>query len=295
MNKVLFNNGGQPVYLDDLETIQSLASDVLPGVLKQLVRSAIPAYSYWTSGDVLGNIVPLGSVSTSAKGFFITPFCAISRNDVTKKVVLDFFEGGYVCIGNELLEYTASKIELDYGAPFYVIVKKELLENRSLDNGEVAACKEHKYAVITKDPSESDCYSSAELCSLADAIYNIVSARRKIVEEKWTKLSVSFMNGYSGTVEYRETTDSYRYKINIASGDTTEKTGDIDLFDTKGVWPGGFRDTVSCLFGAGGDDQASASMIFFSQDGVAMLHPLAKANLWYPANCPVKVIFEIPK
>lgn len=294
MNKVLFNNGGQPVYLDDLETIQGLASDVLPGVLKQLVRSAIPAYGFWTSGAVLGNLVPLGSVSPSAKGFFITPYCTISRNDDTKKVVLDFFEGGYVCIGNELLEYAATKIEVAYGSPFYVIVKKDY-ETRILDNGEVAACKEHKYAVISKDPSESDCYSSAELCSLADAIYNIVSARRKIVEEKWTKLSVSFMNGYYGTVEYRETTDSYRYKINIASGDTTEKTGDIDLFDTLGKWPGGFRNTVSCLFGAGGDDQASASMIFFSQDGVAVLHPLVKPDLWNPANCPVNVIFEIPK
>ena len=65
MNKVLFNTGGQPVYLDDLETIQDLASESLPGVLKQLVRSAIPAYGYWTSGDILGNKVPLGGVSLS--------------------------------------------------------------------------------------------------------------------------------------------------------------------------------------------------------------------------------------
>ena len=295
MNKVLFNTGGQPVYLDDLETIQDLASESLPGVLKQLVRSAIPAYGYWTSGDILGNKVPLGGVSTSAKGFFITPFCLISRNDETKKAVLDFAEGGYVCIGDELLEYAATKIEVDYGSPFYVIVKKDVLDNRSLDNGEIAACRERKYAVISKESSETDCYSSADLCSLADAIYNIVSARRSVVESQWKKLSVDFLNGYSGSVEYRETTDSYRYRIDIASSDTTEKTYDIELFDTGGKWPGGFRQAVSCLFGAAGDDETTPSLVRFGQDGMALLHPLVKPIEWRPANCSVKVIFEIPK
>lgn len=299
MNKVLFNNGGQPVYLDDLETIQGVASDVLPGVLKQLVRSAIPAYGFWTSGAVLGNLVPFGSVSPGAKGFFITPYCTISRNDDTKKAVLDFWEGGYVCIGEELLEYAATKIEVDYGSPFYVIVKKDY-ENRTLDNGEVAACKEHKYAVISKDASESDCYSSADLCSLADAMYNIVFARRGVVlENSWKKLNVYFLNGYSGTVEYRETTDSYRYRINISSTDTNNKTGNIDLFDTtESGWPGGYRNSVSCLFGSGGDDESETCILRFSQERIAYLSPVDSNRtpaVWTPFNCQVKTIFEIPK
>lgn len=298
MNKVLFNTGGQPVYLDDLETIQKLASESLPGILKLLVRSAIPDYiGYWTSDNIFNNLVPMGSVSTESKGFFITPFCVISRNDVTQKLVLKFIDGGYVCINNEILEYEKTEVDIDYYSPFYVIVKKDNLDNRTLDNGEQVPCTEHKYAVISKDAAETDCYSSAELCSLTDAIYNIVSAKRSVAENKWKKLSVGFMNGYAGTVEYRELSDCYRYRINISSQNGTEMTGSFSLFDTyESGWPGGYRKCVSCLFGAGGDDETYPSYISFGQDGDARIHCLASNPIeWRPSNCPVKIVFDVSK
>ena len=299
MNKVLFNTGGQPIYLDDLEVIQKLASESLPEILNLVVRSAIPSYvGSWTSNEILGNLIPMGTVSTSSKGFFVTPFCLSSRNDETRKVVLQFIDGGFLCIGNDFIKYEATEIEVDYGSPFYIIIKKDKHDNRTLDNGEQAPCQEHKYAIISNERSQIDeCYSSDQFCSLTDAIYNIIKSKIDVNARKWTKLNVHFLSGYGGTVEYRELTDCYRFRINIVSNNNTDISGSIPLFDTyESGWPGDIQNTISCMFGAGGDDETYPSYISFDGEGNARLHCMSANPIeWRPLNCPVKTIFEIPK
>ena len=300
MNKIIFNNGGQPVFLDDLKVIQDLAGESLPGVLEAIVKSAVSPYlENWTSDSILGTIIPMGEITENAEGFWIAPACSCEKNDTTRKVRLTMY-AGYVCIGGELLHYDQTEIEVAYGAPFYVIVKKEEEDRRILANGSEAACKECKYAVISSGASVTDeCHSSAKIGSLPDAICKIIKAKNN-VEVAWRNIDVTFDNLYGGTVKYQELTDCFRYHINISSrADSFGNTGKILFHVGNDIWPGGHRECVSCLFATGTTDTAYPCYIRFTKEGNALLTPVYQdGNIetsLRPDACPVNIVFEMAK
>ena len=295
MNKVKFNHGGQPVYLDDLSAIQALASETLPEVLEFIAQSDIwRSAENWKSDDALAEYVPMGTVSPF-RGYWLSLFFTFTITG--SKIRIAFAHGGYVSIGGEILHFEDTDIEVDYGSPFYVIVKEEDTDIRTLENGEMASCGMHKYAVLSSERSVSDeCYSSAEMYNLMDAVHNIVKAKRVYEENRWIPLNVDFYHGYSGTVEYCELADRYRFHIDISSTDATSIYGSFPLFRETSL-PINYQHVISGLVATGGDDVCYASCIKFNSDNDAILLPLESVShgCWSPAECPVNVIFEVPK
>lgn len=287
MNKLKFNAGGQPVYLDDLNVLQELPAEYASAILRGLLTSPV------IEGEIkkLKAMFPFGT--ENILGYFLHFYPRQIDKERWR------FDPGCIFLDGEILDFAGGDFDLVSGSPFYVIVHNDPLNVRTLDNGSQESCGVSRYAEISATPSETlPSYPSSQLGDLMDTIFLKIRAKLNGSSEEWIPLRVTFYNGYSGTVEYRELTDCYRIRINISSqGDNTESQGDIALFATYGSgWPGQYRNQRSGLFGAGGDDSANTAYISFGQDGDAMLCSLnADPILWSPGHCSVKTIFDIPK
>ena len=237
MNKVIFNEGGQPVFLDDLELLQELSLAQIGGIVEPIMDgSTWPVYEYSTG---FKNLFPVGT--GSLVGCFVSlNLTAYGRNDTTR-VAECHFRAGYVYVNGELLKYDAATLNLSYGVPFYVIVKKEYAEQRTLDNGSAAYCKETKRAVLSASPSTTDeCYSSAQIGDLMDSIYNLTWIRMRQAARNWTTISFTGANGFSGVIKYCYLPDCIRYNIVL----TSSASGDASLNSSyrialaSGTFPG---------------------------------------------------------
>lgn len=285
MNKLKFNAGGQPVYLDDLNVLQELPSEYASAILRGLL----------TSPDIEGEIkkfkamFPFGT--ENKLGYFLHFY--------PKQIVGNRwrFDPGCIFLDGEILDFAGGDFDLVSGSPFYVIVHNDPLNVRTLDNGSQESCGVSRYAEISARPSETlPSYPSSQLGDLMDTIFLKIRAKLNGASEEWIPLQVYFYNGYSGTVEYRELTDCYRIRIDIHSVQNSENVNaSIQLFEIGSDWPGGYRDIRSGLFGAGGDDVSHTAYISFG-DRTANLNKLdSVTGFWSPRDCSVKTIFDIPK
>ena len=288
MNKLKFNAGGQPVFLDDLNVLQELPAEYASAILRGLLTSPV------IEGEIkkLKAMFPFGT--ENIRGYFLHFYPLQIEGSRWR------FDPGCIFLDGEILNFEGDiGLDLVSGSPFYVIVHNDPQNVRTLDNGSQESCGVSKYAEISATPSETlPSYPSSQLGDLMDTIFLKIRAKLNGSSEEWIPLRVNFYNGYSGTVEYRELTDCYRIRINISSqGNYEDRQGDIALFDTYGSgWPGQYRNQRSGLFGAGGDDVANTAYISFGQDGDAMLCSLnASPICWSPGDCSVKTTFDIPK
>lgn len=286
MNKLKFNAGGQPVYLDDLNVLQELPAEYASAILRGLLTSPI------IEGEIKNLKAMVHFGTENIRGYFLHFY-------PTQIGSRWHFEPGCIFLDGEILDFAGGTFDLNSGNLFYVIVHNDPLNVRTLDNGSQESCGVSRYAEISATPSETlPSYPSSQLGDLMDTIALKMRAKLNILSEKWVPLRVTFFNGYSGTVEYRELTDCYRIRIDISSEEQFEDVqGDILLFGTHGSgWPGRYRNQRSGLFGAGGDDNSNTAYISFGQDGYAMLCSLgANPTSWSPGHCSVKTIFDVPK
>lgn len=289
MNKLKFNAGGQPVYLDDLNVLQELPAEYASAILRGLLTSPV------IEGEIkkLKAMFPFGT--ENIRGYFLHFYPTQIEGSRWR------FDPGCIFLDGEILDFAGGAFDLISGSPFYVIVHNDPLNVRTLDNGSQESCGVSRYAEISATPSETlPSYPSSQLGDLMDTIFLKIREKLNGSSEEWIPLQVHFYNGYSGTVEYRELTDCYRIRIDISSqGNYGDSQGDIDLFDTYGSgWPGIYSYQRSGLFGTGGDDVSYTAYISFGQDGTAelvSLDPNPTPEFWNPRSCSIKTIFDIPK
>lgn len=299
MNKLKFNAGGQPVYLDDFNVLQELPAEYASAILRGLLTSPV------IEGEIkkLKAMFPFGT--ENIRGYFLH-FYPIQIEGSRWR-----FDPGCIFLDGEILDFAGGGFDLISGSPFYVIVHNDPLNVRTLDNGSQESCGVSRYAEISATPSETlPSYPSSQLGDLMDTIALKMRAKLNILSEEWTPLNVTFKNGYSGTVERRETTDCYRIKIKIRSGNNSTVEGTrLNLFDILDDPWDGLRDfsDASCVFYTSGNGNSGGNYILHgSDDALSCLRILPSGETyvervngstaaWRPSSTPINVIFDLPK
>lgn len=266
MNKVLFNSGGQPVYLDDLQIIQDEVREAAEEIISSLGVDLDQEVFYVKKPTMTldGSLATFSNGVLWHKDYGLIPINGVSNLNVSL-------------------------------AQTYVRIMVTDSNNRTFEDGQQYACKQTVVANIVNIQS-GICYLFSEI---QDMMSKLSTLLHNSDSKRWIPLNVFFYNGYSGKVEYREYPDYYQYHIDISSNNTEFGISGSLLFEVGADgWPGGSRNSVSCLFGTGGDDVAYASYVAFV-DGMARIFPLRSdvegASIWTPADCPVNIIFEIAK
>ena len=263
MNKVLFNGGGQPIYLDDLQIIQDGVREAAEEIISAL------------------------GVDLDQEVFFV------KKPTMTLNGSLATFSDGVLWHEDYGLIPINRVSNLNIGsAQAYVKIVVTDSDSRTFEDGQQYACKRTVVANIVNSQSGT-CYPFS---GIDDMVSRLSALLDKSNSEHWIPINVHFYNDYSGTVEYQEFEDFYRIRIDISSTDYENQQGSIALFGTwDSRWPGRYRDQRSGLFGAGGDDVSYTSYISFGQDGDAVLDRFGSGDCWSPGECSVKTIFDIPK
>lgn len=264
MNKVLFNGGGQPIYLDDLQIIQDGVRDAAEEIISAL-------------GVDLGQEV-----------FFV------KKPTMTLSASLATFSDGVLWHEDYGLIPINGVSNLNIGsAQAYVKIVVTDSNSRIFEDGQQHNCKQTVVAnIVNVNSSSGISYLFSEI---PDMMSRLSALLDKSNSEHWIPIDVAFYNGYYGTVEYQEFEDFYRIRIDIFSNLHKEQEGSVFLFDIRDSnWPCQYRDVRSGLFGAGGDDVSYTSYISFG-DGIAELERFGSGPFWSPDDCSVKTIFDIPK
>lgn len=178
MNKLIFHEGGQPVYLNDLQMLQEQFADMIGSFIDLLTypqfnRSTWEVaecnfYTYWKIGRKTdGSLNPKNGFFWNLK--LENYSSAIYPGTVT-------LAPGYVYIKGEMLKYERTTLS-DSGLEdreFFVIVKSRDDDLRTLDNGETVNCVSRKYAVLSTERPEAseEFYSSHTISSVVENLYS---------------------------------------------------------------------------------------------------------------------------
>lgn len=204
MNRLKFNEGGQPVYVDDLETLQE--NDTAG--MKRLLETLTGGVKAYLLADIKAEIVSV---------------------DVDKSTTTGKFYGGTAVVNGEFVAWDDVTLVLQsWDDPIYLCIKREETDNRVFEDGQTRAC-----AVETKGYLSTDKSGATESYCIYDLPVMKKLVRKSIgIEEEpsYKQLKVTFCNGYTGTVMYKEMEEMYRIKVNIRSTSNEEVTGSIDLF-----------------------------------------------------------------
>ena len=262
MNKLIFNTGGQPVFLDDLGMIQDNASEAM----RLFVRG------------VCGGV----------KAFMVDrPALELQGNAGTVYKL----GAGTLVVDGEPMDWQETVLNVPLPEQkIYLWVKRTETGRRVFEDGQSRNCVVSSSVTVSLEADTAgECYVYQELPTFAEVVKDYLGKTGRL----WTKVDARFFNDYSGIVAYKELDDCYRVKIDITSTSMKEIPGDSLLFYSDVPFlqafssstqayveseNGGFSFTVS---GFEGQVHADVSL---PQDDVSMLSSL-----------PVKMIFEIPK
>ena len=275
MNKLLFNNGGQPVYLDDLRTLQETAQEQIGLLLDGLGGNESVCLFAKASCDLV-----------SFDNETLRPTIKIAKNIVVKDGVL-----------YELPETTLTADSME--SSIYIGFKTTEGDVRTFEDGQEHACTqklEAYWSTVKSSPSMVDALDVKTIWSFMAPLIN-----NNIVTPSYRNISVEFYNGYKGTVQYKDVGDAYRVKINASSSNLEwEKYGSGDDLTTifsfnDNSFPYANRTFwANTVIGVGGDDSATESQgTLHNSEGMVYLD--ANNVVSYPAVCHVNCIFEIPK
>ena len=130
MNKLLFKEGGQPFYLDDLEFMQESTADVLKAIC---------------SGMKLGekHILLSDPVSTKILG---------------SNTVYTIVGNGYIVIGDEVYPIKPDILTVPTSQPVYWVVVQEKFQNEIFADNSEAQVYERRYVKLSTTYTKSDMY-----------------------------------------------------------------------------------------------------------------------------------------
>lgn len=267
MNRLKFNEGGQPVYLDDLATLQANAVQGLQRLLSALTGGTGVYMLQEQKGEV--------------------------ADEEGKKIKM---YGGAAVVDGEIVEWEDTTLTVDsWDDPLYLCIKRTETDQRTFEDGQTRACATKTEASLTTDSSGAqESYAVADLPVLSTLVRKAIGIKE---EEGYRQMKVNFMNGYSGTVACKELTDAYRYKIDIKSQNTTTLTGRVNLFYSEEKLPGvkgeAFVSPVrACVATENGvQDFALCCM----ENTVAAEVEMPIDDVSSASGLPVKIVFELPK
>lgn len=262
MNKLIFNTGGQPVFLDDLGLLQDNAGDAL----KLLVRG------------VCGGV-----------GAFMVERPSLEEKEGQSGTYE--LGAGTLVVDGEPMDWNETVIQMaQQSQEIYLCVKRTETGRRVFEDGQSRNCVSSSTVTVSLVTDGSDeYYTYQKLPTFAEVVKDYLGKTERL----WTNVDASFFNDYTGIVAYKELDDCYRVKIDIKSTSTAEKPGEALLFHSDVPFLQAFRSPTQAYvesenggfsFTVSGFEGLVRAEVTLPQDDVTMLKGL-----------PVKMIFEIPK
>lgn len=273
MNRLLFKEGGQPIFLDDVKLLQ----DNDAGFNRQFLN----AISGKSSAFLLQHLdmkplsVDQEKLTTTAKVY-----------------------AGSIVVAGEIIDFPESTVTVKtWSDPLYVCIKETENEEREFEDGQTRPCRKSVQAYIsTSKDGAKVAYNVLELPTLTELL------RRNLGlggVDTWKNIPVTFFNGYTGQVQYQKQGGSTRIKVKISSmkGEWDAMPGKGILFEVDPQVGSFLNRKWSGTFGTGGDDGSHLCALEF-YDGKCSLRDLRELSgasdvLDSPIECPVSLIFEI--
>lgn len=185
MNRLKFNEGGQPVYVDDLETLQE--NDF--GMRKAML-----------------------SVMTMGSKAFLLSDVDQERGDNNQVKI----GSGTVVIDGMLCPFEGKTLKAKTNESVFLLVKRFETDERVFENGQTKACAETITAALgTETAGAAEAYKLDELETFLDLLTKAIESNRMK-----GNTDVMFFNGYSGRVKLMKSDDGTDTEmvIDIKSG-----------------------------------------------------------------------------
>ena len=273
MNRLLFNEGGQPIFLDDIKLLQDNDASFNRQFLN-VVTGDSPIFLIKRLESKLISVDP-SKLTTTAKIF-----------------------ANSVVLSGEIIDFPETTVTVrTWNDPVYVCVTETENEGREFEDGQERACRLSRQAYIsTSKDGAKVAYNVLELPTLTELL------RRNLGlggVDTWKNIPVTFFNGYTGQVQYQKQGGSTRIKVKISSmkGEWDAMPGKGILFEVDPQVGSFLNRKWSGTFGTGGDDGSHLCALEF-YDGKCSLRDLRELSgtsnvLDSPIECPVSLIFEI--
>lgn len=214
----------------------------------------------------------------------------IETNETTFKI-----QGGAAMVNGELVEWAETTVTVaTWNDPLYLCVRRSEEDSRTFEDGQTRSCQTKTEGYMSVDNSgAAESYLVWDLPVMSKLMRKALGLSD---EGSYKQLKVTFRNGYTGTVAYKELADTYRYKIDIRSSTTTAISGSVGLFyaDTlPGAKSGAFC-TPTHAFVATENGVADFDLYAFEGEVRARVQ-LPCDDVSSAADLPVKMIFDLPK
>ena len=270
MNKMLFSEGGQPLYIDDLKTLQENPTNQMSALLQALGAN--------TSAFLLERFQ--GELKKLNEGDKTTSF-------QTKKnwLVLD----GIIY---EIKETTL--VAHSWNDPLYVGVRKSTSDVRTFEDGQERACRETAETFLTFEKTEGG-FKVSELKTLFDLIAPMVVDR--LPESEYQNVGWFLKNGYTGQTLRREESGYTLIKVNLRSDKSEWTDGPGVVFEyptTRAVVPPIMSGAIVVGVSSNNDQTQIVHVQVLSGKG-KLIGNLGASSLPSPASCPINTYFIIPK
>lgn len=198
MNNLIFSEGGQPVFLDDIKLLQD---NRISAILSLFV----------------------GLVGCENDVFLLTPYSfdnAISDNGNSIKI-----HANSIVIRGEIVPFATAEFQDTEIAEkgVYICVKRSKEDLRTFEDGQNRYCISTITAYLSCDITGiNEYYKIQGLSSLIE----LLGVRLGVPTfAQWSPIPVIFYNGYSGNVNYRFENGTIQLSINISSSQKSWDTG----------------------------------------------------------------------
>ena len=273
MNRLVFNEGGQPIFLDDIKLLQD--------------------------NDAGFNRQFLNAISGKSSAFLFQPLDMKPLSvDQEKLTTTAKVYAGSIVVAGEIIDFPESTVTVKtWSDPLYVCIKETENEEREFEDGQTRPCRKSVQAYIStsKDGAKIS-YNVLELPTLTELLRRNLGLAGV---DTWKNIPVTFFNGYTGQVQYQKQGGSTRIKVKISSmkGEWDAMPGKGILFEVDPQVGSFLNRKWSGTFGTGGDDGSHLCALEF-YDGKCSLRDLRELSgasdvLDSPIECPVSLIFEI--
>lgn len=197
MNKLIFSEGGQPVCLDDLKTLQDMIIETIKPLLLALVKT---------------NVFILNDYDLRNP--------EIDADTMQTKFTLS---AGTIAVDGDFLSWPDTPLAVDdWNQPIYICVKNKEEDVRTFEDGQSRNCTQSKEVYASTDSTGADqAYNLYNLHPLLDLLSSALGLGS--IKEN---ANVTFFNGYSGKVKVNEANNDRQLAINISTSAKSWDTSD---------------------------------------------------------------------
>lgn len=212
MNKLIFGEGGQPIYLDDLNLIH----DNMFYMWSKIFGTMSGGTPFLLSKPSFKNadVVMSGGEAVGIK-FDVLP--------------------NTIFVSGALYEFDGATIEVAAGdVPFYICIKRNEEGHRVFYDGQSRPCMENgrAYLCTTKEGAD-EYYEYYSTPSLSEVLSQFIS---NSVDDEWADMEVDYKNGFSGSVQLKQDASGIYLRINITSSQKSITDGyDIFVFKNNDI------------------------------------------------------------